>query len=142
MSATAGQAGEVQSLADRLNIESGQVVMEVGYDDDVAEDLRDAIIERVEELVDEDTDEVCDDVLLWWRDEDGDLVDVLVDVRTPLAETGVVWLLVPKAGREGHIEPSDIAEAAQTVGLQQTSNVNAGKDWIATRLVSPKGGRR
>ena len=142
MSATAGRAGEALSLAERLGIESGQVVMEVGYDDDVAEDLRDSVLELVEELVDEDTDEVVDAVLLWWREEDGDLVDVLVDVRTPLAESGVVWLLVPKPGREGHIEPSDIAEAAQTVGLQQTSNVSAGKDWIASRLVSPKGGRR
>lgn len=142
MSATAGQAGGVQDLADRLNIEPGQVVMEVGYDEDVAEDLRDAVLDRVDEFVDEDTDEVVDAVLLWWREEDGDLADVLVDVRSPLTESGVVWLLVPKAGRDGHIEPSDIREAANTVGLQQTSNINAGKDWIATRLVSPKSGRR
>ncbi len=51
------------------------VVMEIGYDDDVDEDLRDLLMERVGEFVDEDTDEVVDAVLLWWRDGDGDLVD-------------------------------------------------------------------
>ena len=78
VNATAGQA-EGRSLADRFGIEPGMVVMEMGYDDDVDEDLRDALIDRCGELVDEDTDEVVDVVLLWWRDGDGDLVDTLVD---------------------------------------------------------------
>ena len=83
MSATAGQADGVRSLADRLGIESGMVVMEIGYDDDVDDDLRDLLLERVGEFVDEDTDEVVDAVLLWWRDGDGDLVETLVDALGP-----------------------------------------------------------
>ena len=51
------------------------------------------------ELVDEDYDDVVDVVLLWWRDDDGDLVDALVDAIGPLADHGVVWLLTPKPGR-------------------------------------------
>src|SRR3712207_5947289 len=71
VSATAGQAADgVRSLADRFGIEPGMVVMEMGYDDDVDEDLRDALTERCGELVDEDTDEVVDAVLLWYRDGD------------------------------------------------------------------------
>ena len=50
------------------------------------------------EMVDEDTDEVVDVVLLWWREDDGDLVDALVDAIASLADDGVVWLLVPKPG--------------------------------------------
>ena len=138
MSATAGQADGVRSLADRLGIESGMVVMEIGYDDDVDEDFRDLLLERVGDFVDEDTDEVVDVVLLWWRDGDGDLVDTLVDALSPLAENGVVWLLTPKAGREGHVEPSDITESAPTAGLQQTSTVSIGRDWSAARLVMPR----
>ncbi|HLT11511.1 MAG TPA: DUF3052 domain-containing protein [Micromonosporaceae bacterium] len=138
MSATAGQADGVRSLADRLGIESGMVVMEIGYDDDVDEDFRDQLLERVGDFVDEDTDEVVDVVLLWWRDGDGDLVDTLVDALSPLAENGVVWLLTPKAGREGHVEPSDITESAPTAGLQQTSTVSIGRDWSAARLVMPR----
>src|SRR2546423_10389305 len=89
VSATAGQAADgVRSLADRFGIEPGMVVMEMGYDDDVDEDLRDALIDRCGELVDEDTDEVVDVVLLWWRDGDGDLVDTLVDAIAPLADNG------------------------------------------------------
>ncbi len=143
MSATAGQAADgVRSLADRFGIEPGMVVMEMGYDDDVDDDLRDALIDRCGELVDEDTDEVVDAVLLWNRDGDGDLFELLVETLSPLAENGVVWLLTPKAGRAGHVEPGEITEVAPTAGLQQTSTVNAGKDWSAARLVVPRGARK
>jgi hypothetical protein len=142
VSATAGQAADgVRSLADRFSIEPGMVVMEMGYDEDVDADLRDALTDRCGELVDEDTDEVVDAVLLWWRDGDGDLVETLIDALGPLAPDGVVWLLTPKAGRPGHVEPSDISESAPTAGLQQTSTVNAGKDWSAARLVLPRAAR-
>jgi hypothetical protein len=140
VNATAGQA-EVRSLADRFGIESGMVVMEMGYDQDVDEDLRDVLIDRCGELVDEETDEVVDVVLLWWRDGDGDLVETLIDALGPLADNGVVWLLTPKAGRPGHVEPSEVNESAPTAGLQQTSTVNAGKDWTASRLVTPRAAR-
>ena len=83
VSATAGQADGVRSLADRFGIEPSMVVMEMGYDDDVDEDLRDALTERVGELVDEDTDEVVDAVLLWYRDGDGDLFELLIDALEP-----------------------------------------------------------
>ena len=142
MSATAGQAAEgVRSPADRFGIEPGMVVMEMGYDEDVDQDLRDALIDRCGELVDEDTDEVVDAVLLWFREDDGDLVDLLVDALGPLADNGVVWLLTPKAGRPGHVEPSEISEAAPTAGLQHTSSISAGKDWSASRLVAPRAAR-
>lgn len=127
------------NLADRLGVEPGMVIMELGYDSDVDEDLRDTVVDRAgEELVDEDTDEVVDMALLWWREDDGDLVDALVDALTPLADNGVVWLFTPKAGRAGHVEPSDITESAPTAGLAQTSSISAGKDWSGARLVAPK----
>ncbi|MPZ27083.1 MAG: DUF3052 family protein [Micromonosporaceae bacterium] len=139
MSATAGQAAEgVRSPADRFGLEPGMVVMEIGYDDDVDHELRDALIERCGELVDEDTDEVVDAVLLWYRADDGDLVDLLVDALGPLADSGVVWLLTPKAGRPGHVEPGEITEAAPTAGLQQTTTISAGRDWSGARLVPPR----
>jgi hypothetical protein len=142
VSATAGQAADgVRSLADRFGIEPGMVVMEMGYDDDVDQDLRDALTDRCGELVDEDTDEVVDAVLLWYREGDGDLFELLVDSLGPLADNGVVWLLTPKAGRDGHVEPSDINESAPSAGLQQTSMVNAGKDWSAARLVLRRGAK-
>ncbi|MGH3734359.1 MAG: DUF3052 domain-containing protein [Micromonosporaceae bacterium] len=142
MSATAGQADGLKSLADRLGVEPDMVVMEVGYDEDVDEGLREVLTDRCGELVDEDTDEVVDVVLLWWREDDGDLVDALMDARTPLADSGVIWLLTPKAGRDGHVEPSDITEATPTSGLQQTSSVSVGPDWVAGRLVAPRANRK
>ena len=94
MSATAGQAQDERGQAERLGIKPGQVVQEIGYDDDCDEQLRGAIT-RIDgvELVDEDYDNVVNVVLLWWRDGDGNLVDALVDALTPLADEGVRWLL-------------------------------------------------
>jgi Protein of unknown function (DUF3052) len=144
VSATARQAQDERGQAERLGIKPGQVVQELGYDNDCDEQLRDAItaIEGVE-LVDEDYDDVVDVVLMWWRgEEDGaDLVDALVDASTMLADGGYIWLLTPKAGRPGHVEPSDIGEAAPTAGLAQTSSVSAGRDWSGSRLVPPKARR-
>ena len=139
MSATAGQAQGQRDLAERLGIKPGLVVQEIGYDDDCDEELRESIGEAEGvELVDEDYDDVVDVVLLWWRDGDGDLVDALVDATTLVAAGGQIWLLTPKAGREGHVEPSDIGEAAPTAGLSQTSTVSTCREWTGTRLVAPK----
>ena len=107
MSATARQAQDEPGLAERLGIKPGQVVQELGYDDDCDEQLRDEIAELKDvELVDEDYDDVVDVVLLWWRDGDGDLFDALVDALTPLADGGYIWLLTPKAGRRGTWSPA------------------------------------
>ena len=43
VSATAGQAQDQRDLAGRLGIKPGQVVQEIGYDDDCDEQMRDAI---------------------------------------------------------------------------------------------------
>jgi Protein of unknown function (DUF3052) len=137
--ATADPAAD-QGLATRLGFKPGQVVQEFGYDDDVDHELRDSIEDVTgEELLDEDADEIVDVVLLWWREDDGDLVDGLVDVLGSVAERGVIWLLTPKSGRPGHVEPSDIQEAAPTAGLHATSSMSASKDWAGTRLVQPSG---
>ncbi|MGB9376135.1 MAG: DUF3052 domain-containing protein [Mycobacteriales bacterium] len=142
MSAAAGHAEGTRSQADRLSIGPGAIVMEIGHADDCDEELRTAVLARTgSDFVGDDSDEVVDVVLLWWREDDGDLVDALVDSLGPLAESGVVWLLTPKVGRDGHVEPSDINEAAPTSGLQQTSSISAGQDWSGTRLVAPKSGR-
>ena len=134
----AGDAGKA-GVAERLGIEPGMVVQELGWDEDVDDGVRVAIEELIgTDLLDEDADEVVDVVLLWWREEDGDLVDALMDAMGPLADHGVIWVLTPKTGRDGHVEPSEIAEAVPTAGLAQTSNVSVGSDWAASRLVSPK----
>lgn len=136
MSATAGQAQGERGLAERLGLKPGQVVQEVGWDEDADEDLRDSIEELTgNELVDEDFEDVVDVVLLWWRDGDGDLFDALSGVVTNLSDGGQIWLLTPKAGREGHVEPSDIGEDATTAGLSQTSSISAAPDWSGTPAV-------
>jgi hypothetical protein len=126
-----------------MGFRTGQTVQELGWDEDCDDDLR-ASLEEVTgtALVDEDYDDVVDAVLLWWRDGDGDLVDTLVDALTSLADGGVIWLLTPKAGRPGHVEPSDIGEAAPTAGLSATTSVAAAPEWSGTRLVAPRSGRR
>jgi hypothetical protein len=131
--------------AERLGLKPGMIVMESGYDEDADEQLREEVASCVgADMVDEDTDEVVDVVLLWYRDGDGDLADLLVDSIAPLADDGYIWLLTPKRGRADYVEPSDIAEAASIAGLSQTSIATVGQDWSAARLVGRKspGGRK
>ena len=126
-----------------LGLTHGQVVMEIGLDSDCDDSIRDAFVAAIgQELLDEDSDEIVEAILLWWRDDDGDLVDGLMDALGPLADNGVIWLLTPKAGRDGHIEPSEISEAAHTAGLQPTRTISASRSWQGTRLVTPKSNRR
>lgn len=142
MSATADHAEGQRQLAGRLGLRPGQVVQELGYDDDCDDDLRRSVEHLTgNKLVDEDFQDVVDAVLLWWREEDGDLVDALVDSLVSLGDGGVVWLLTPKAGRDGHVEPGDIGDAAPTAGLHQTSSISAAADWSGTRLAARRSGR-
>ncbi|ANW65558.1 hypothetical protein MMUR_28210 [Mycolicibacterium murale] len=131
-------ADNAANYARSLGIQKGQVVQELGWDEDTDDDIR-ADVEDASggELLDEDADEVIDVVLMWWRDDDGDLVDALMDAITPLADDGVIWVLTPKTGKPGHVLPAEIAESAPTAGLMQTSSANLG-DWIGSRLVQPK----
>jgi hypothetical protein len=139
---TSAQAAP-QSAATRLGFAAGHVIQEFGYDSDVDDDLRFAIEDlTTTDLEDEDYTDVADAVLLWWRDDDGDLVDAVVDGLTNLAEGGFIVVLTPKAGRFGHVDASDIEEAATTAGLHTSGSVNACEDWTATKLVAPKTSRR
>src|SRR5665213_1235830 len=100
---TSPTSGNGLGVAESMGLKPSMIVMEVGYDDDVDAELRDHISECTgEELLDEDSDEVVDVVLLWYREDDGDLTDTLVDAIGPLADDGVIWLLTPKRGRGGY----------------------------------------
>lgn len=130
-------------MAARLGIKPGDLILESGRRDDADDALRKEIFTAAgSEPVGEGAQEVVDLVLLWWREDDGDLVDAMVDSLTFLDAHGVIWLFTPKVGRAGHVEPSDIQESAQTAGLAQTSTFAAGAEWSATKLTAPKGGRR
>lgn len=140
MSTSADRAAP-RGLAEKLGIEPGQVVQVVGADGaGIDQSLLDDVAARTntELILGDDSDEVVDVVLLWWREGDGDLVDALVDSLTNLADSGVVWLLTPKAGRDGHVEPSEIDEGAPTAGLSSTRSTSAAPEWSGTRLVSPR----
>ena len=119
------------------------LVLEVGHDLDCDSTIRDQIMAITgTAFLEGSTSELVDGVLLWWRDGDGDLVDELMDGLTYLSETGPIWVLTPKAGRAGHVEPSDIQDAAPIAGLSQTSTIALAGDWAATRLVARKAGKR
>lgn len=140
MSATAG--GADQGPVARFGFQPGMVVQELGWDDDVDDGLRSSIEEAVgSALVDDRYGDVVDAVILWWRDDDGDLVDGLVDSLTDLGDGGTIWLLTPKVGRDNYVDASDIMEAAPTAGLATTTSIAAGPDWSATKLVAPRSAR-
>jgi hypothetical protein len=122
-----------------MGITSGELILEVGFDEDCDEALRQAISTRADgPLLGDDSDEVVDAVLLWFREDDGDLVDHLVDALTYLRESGRIWLMTPKVGQLGHVAAADIQDAVPTAGLTQTVSFLAAPDWSATRLVARK----
>lgn len=142
MSSTAGQ-GDVRSTRDtKLGLTEGLVVQELGWDEDVDDDVRIMFEEVTDTALVEEAVEAVDVVLLWWRDGDGDLVDGLVDALTDLTASGYVWLMTPKVGRDGYVDASELAEGAVTAGLSMTNSAAISSDWAANKLVRPKGPRR
>ncbi|MEV7431674.1 DUF3052 domain-containing protein [Nocardioides sp. NPDC092400] len=122
-----------------MGFTKGMVVQELGWDNDTDDDLRVSIEDTIDaDMVDGDYGNVVDAVLLWWRQEDGDLVDGLVDALTDLVGGGAIWLLTPKVGRPNSVDAATVAEAAPIAGLSQTTTAAVSKDWAATRLVAPK----
>jgi hypothetical protein len=127
----------------RMGFAAGELILEVGYGPDCDDVLRSEISKITgTQLIDGQTTEVVDAVILWWREGDGDLVDELMDALTYLTETGPIWVLTPKLGRDGHVDSSEIQDAAPIAGLSQTSTLALAKDWAGTRLVARKAGKR
>jgi hypothetical protein len=141
VSSTVG-AGEPRSLAQKLGLAPGLVVQELGWDADADDDVRVMIEDAVDGELVEEAMEAVDLVLLWWRDDDGDLAEALMDALTDLTPAGYIWLMTPKVGRDGYVDAADLAEAAVTAGLAQTTSASISGEWAATRLVRPKGTRR
>ena len=123
----------------KLGFVPDSVIQELGWDDDVDDQLREAIEETTgNALVDGDVGLVVDGVILWWRDGDGDLADALMDALQDLVEGGFIWLLTPKVGRPGYVSGADIGEAAPVAGMSTTTTSSATDDWAATKLSSHK----
>ena len=125
-----------------LGLTPGLAVQELGWDDDVDEALREAVMDAIDADLLYDSNEAVDVVLLWWRDSDGDIVDGLVDALTDLAPSGYIWLLTPKVGRPDYVEPTDLAEGALTAGLALANPASVSANWQAQKLVRPRGVRR
>jgi hypothetical protein len=133
---------ENTSVKGILNLAPGLVVQELGWDADVDEDFRSEVMDAVDGDLVEETDDAVDVVLLWWRSEDGDVVDGLFDALRDLSSSGVLWLLTPRVGKPGHVAQADLQEGAVTAGLALTSSVSVSKSWSCHKLVRPKGVRR
>ena len=139
---TVSATEDEKTAVNRLGLAPGMAVQEIGWDEDVDDDVRVLIEDAIDGELVEEVVEPVDLVLLWWRDSDGDLVDGLVDALTDLTDSGYIWLMTPKVGRDGYVDAADLAEAAVTAGLAQTTSASVSSDWAATKLVRPKGSRR
>ena len=126
-----------ETYAARFGVDKGDIVQELGWDDDADEAISEAIEEAIgSQLLDEDSLELCDTILLWHRDGDGDLVDSLVDAIRNLEEGGRIWLLTPGTGHPGGVNPGEISESEQLAGLVQTKADRFG-EWQGSLLAAP-----
>lgn len=135
-------APDREGLANKFGLSPGLVVQEIGWDSDADDVVRVMVEDAIDAELVEEAVEPVDLVLLWWREDDGDLVDGLVDALPDLTDNGFIWLMTPKVGRDGYVDAADLAEAAVTGGLALTNSVSVSNDWAATKLVRPKGTRR
>jgi hypothetical protein len=127
----------------KLGFIPGQIVQELGWDEDVDEALRVGVEDVVgSALEDESYADGADGVLVWFRSFDGDLVDVLVDALTNLVDRGCLVLATPRADQDGHVEPSEIEDAAVAAGLHPSGVANLSRTWTLQRLVAPRSQRR
>lgn len=71
-------------------------VQEIGYDEDSDQDFREAVEAPTgTDLVDGDRADTADVVLLWFREDNGDLTDALVDFLRYVGDGGYLLLLTP-----------------------------------------------
>lgn len=126
----------------QLGLAEGMVVEELGWDEDVDEGFRQSVMEHIDSDLVEESTEAVDAVVLWLRQDDGDVMDLLIDSLTDLGPTGFLWVLTPKIGRSGHVSQSDLAEGVVAAGLVLTTSAMVSKDWSAHRVVRPKSARR
>lgn len=125
-----------QTMIARLGLERGHIIQEFGYDEDVDKNLRLGIeFATGEPIVFEDYGDVTDGALVWFRDGDEDLADLLMDAQSLLDDGASMWVLTPKAGIAGHVEPRVVGESASLAGLHATSTFVVGESWSATQLV-------
>jgi hypothetical protein len=117
------------------------VVEEIGWDEDVDEDLRDEVMDLIGAELLEDSDEPVDAVLVWQRD-DSDVGDALVDALRDLADDGFIWLFSPRRGQPGFVQPADIQDGALSAGLSATSIAEVSDTWTAIKVVRPGKTRR
>lgn len=128
------------SVAEQMSLKPGLIVQELGWDEDVDEDLRDEIMDAIDADLIEDAFEAVDIVLLWMRD-DVDVVDSLVDALRDLTDEGYIWLMTPKFGRQGYVDQADLQEGANTAGLSLTTTIDVSPDWQGRKVVRPKSKR-
>lgn len=142
MGTTAGPGEKSSQGVVAMGLSDGQFVQELGWDSDADEELRSEIMDAIDADMVEDPLDAVDTVLLWWREDDGDVADGLVDALRDLSESGHIWLLTPRVGRDGYVDPADIAEGAVTAGLVLANNVQVSDDWLVQKVARPRGGRR
>ena len=133
-------------MAVSLGFASGAIVQEFYVDDDVDRSIRDSVeAESGQALVDVDYGDVVDGAIVWWRAEDAeeeDLADVLVDAMSNLDDGGLIWVLIPKAGRPNSVRVGDVEEAAGIAGLHATTSTALGGSWAGVRLTARPRSRR
>ncbi|MER7754889.1 DUF3052 family protein [Kitasatospora sp. NPDC097643] len=134
----AGSGDERADRATRLGFEPGMVVREIGYGPDIDHDLHDSVnTVSCLDLFDMDFEGLADAILLWFRAEDDDLADTLAYAldELGLGERGLLWLLTPKPGRAGDVEPSAVETATRARGLSRTETISVAEHWNGSCFV-------
>lgn len=111
-------------MAARLGIKPGDLILESGKRADADDALRSEIFTAAgSEPVGDGAQEVVDVVLLWWREDDGDLVDALVDSLTFLDAQGSFGYSLPRWAELGMLSRAISRRVRRPLGWRKLQHL-------------------
>ena len=128
---TASQNGE------EFGFQSGDIVQEWLWDDDVDDSVRAKIEDLTgEDLVDEDYDSAVDGAIVWWRDGDDEdeLSDTIVDAYSVVGDRWPFLGADPQARQDRRGEFQHGPVRRQDAGMNAATPLTVSPDWNGIRL--------
>lgn len=125
-----------RDVLDKLGIKPGQCVAFEQTGLTIDPELRQRILERIEQQAAIDEESV--DMVLATFDGTGDAVALLSRWRTRLVANGSIWLFTAKRGQPGYVDQRELIAAGQQAGVVDNKICSISETTSAMRFVIRK----
>ncbi|SHN35903.1 DUF3052 family protein [Streptomyces yunnanensis] len=118
-----------------LGFKPGDTVREIGFREGIDHEFRQIIAAVTGQALRTKYSHSTTCTLLWFRAEDGRLINSLHDAAKQLKRGSTIVLLTPKAGQDGYVRTTYINHATEALDLVETKTVSAGEQWDGRFLI-------